>query len=490
MGFKVALINLPIVHVTGDPFGDIPFMPTGTAYLAGYLRDNGVDVKIIDAFGLAPRRYYRIDDQLSAVGLTHEEIVERLAGEDIVGMSIHSGMSHGFALRLAAMVREALPHTTLVAGGHHPSVVYGDFLAAGVDCVCIGEGEAPLLALVRALRDGKGDPQRIPGLAWAGIPPEPAPLEQDLDRFGFAALDLLPLENYWSLGMSHAPVRGRYMVISTSRGCPYGCRFCTTPQLLGRKWRTRSPEHIVTEIERAAHDHGITDVIIQDEVFGVRKEITLAIAREIVARDLHVRLYLPSGVKAETFDEETLDALRKAGLEYLCLAPESGSARVLEKMGKPMDFKRLYKVIKFARKSGIRMGAFFILGFEDENDEDRRLTRDLLRKLTRMGVDEVSIFIWTPLPGADAFASETGWTRYEDLNWSPSWRGNFARLRQFRSTLFRDWLVTKALCHPLDITRSAVRVLTGRYSLKSEMAVRRILGHVWRRMWPFGETRP
>lgn len=483
MAPKVVLINLPIVHVTGDPFGDIPFMPTGTAYLAGYLRDNGVDVRIVDAFGLAPRRYYRIDDQLSAVGLTCEEITARLAGEDIVGISVHSGMSHGFALRLASMIREGLPNATLVAGGHHPSVVYNDFLAAGFDCVCIGEGETPLLALVQCLGGGMSVPRRIPGLAWAGVPPEPAPLEQDLDRFGFAALDLLPLESYWSLGMSHAPIRGRYMVISTSRGCPYGCRFCTTPQLLGRKWRTRSPEHIAAEIERAVRDHGITDVIIQDEVFGVRRETTLEIAREITARDLCVRLYLPSGVKAETFDEETLGALRKAGLEYLCLAPESGSPRVLDKMGKPVDFERLFRIVRCARKLGIRMGAFFIVGFEDENDEDRRLTRTLLQKLVRLGVDEVSIFIWTPLPGADAFSSETGWTRYEDLNWSPRWRHNYARLRQFRGRLFRDWLMARVICHPIDVARSACRVWSGHYALKSEMAARRMLGHAWRRLW-------
>lgn len=475
MSFEVALISLPIVHVRGDPFGDIPYMPTGVLYLAGFLRDNGVDLSVIDGFGTAPRQLYRIDDKLSASGLTEDEILERLGEPKLVGISVHSGMSHSFALRLAAKIRASRPDVVLIVGGHHASVVYQEFLEGAFDYVCIGEGERTMLALIRYLRDNERDLSQIPGLAYDDKPPAAQEFEQDLDSLGFAAFDLLPLENYWKLGMSHAPIRGRYIVTSTSRGCPWACRFCTTPKLLGRKWRTRSPGHIVDEIEKAVREHGIEDVIIQDEVFGVVKSKAIGIAKEIVDRALDVRLYLPSGVKVETLDEEVLGELRKAGLQYMCLAPESGSPNVLEKMNKPMDFDKLFRIVKFARRIGIRMGAFFVLGFEDESDEDRAMTRDLVVRLTRMGVDEVSLFIWTPLPGADAFESETGWTRYEDLNWSPAWRRDYAELCAFRRKLYMRWLLTKAASHPIDLARSALNVLTGKYQLKSEMALRRAI---------------
>lgn len=480
MGFGVCLINLPIVHRTGDPFGDIPFMPTGVMYLAGHLRARGVEVSILDGFGLAPARHYRLDGQLGAVGLTEDEIVARLGDARLVGVSVHSGMSHHFALRLAAKIRAARPGVPLVAGGHHPSAVWGEFLAGGYDYVAVGEGEAPLLHLARSLRDGVDDTDRIPGLACAGAPPTPAVREEDLDACGFAAADLLPLENYWALGMSHAPVRGRYIAITTSRGCPFNCRFCTTPRLLGRQWRTRSPRHIADEIEFFARRHGVEDIIIQDEAFGTRRDIARGLAEEIIARGLKVRIHLPSGVRLESLDEETLAALRAAGLVYMCLAPESGSERVRERMGKPLDTARLLRIASCARRLGIRVGAFFILGFEGETEEDRRMTRGLAAALTRRGLDEISVFIWTPLPGAEAFGGATGWARYEDLNWSPAWRRDYPALRRARRRLYLRWLAEKALFHPVELGLSLARALSGHCELKGEAALRRMLAGVFR----------
>ncbi len=475
MDFKVTLINPPLVYNAGDAYGSIPFMPTGLLYLAGYLESNGVDVSIIDGFGLSPRQFYQIDSKLIGNGLREEEIAERLDGEKLVGISVHSGMSHSIALRLAQTIKKRLPSVTLVAGGSQASVVYKDFLEGGFDYVCIGEGENSLFALVKYLRDGQGSLSSIPGLAYHGMAPSPCVFEEDLDHFAFGALQMLPLHIYWSFGMQHAPTQGKFMVITTSRGCIYNCRFCTTPKLHGRKWRTRSAKNIVDEIQSAVESYGIEDVIIQDELFGFRKESARDFAYEIINRNLKIRISLPSGMKVETTDEETLALLRQAGLHYLVFAPESGSKRVLKKMNKPMNFEKLFRLVSFAGDIGIKVGCFFVIGFEDENDEDRRMTKDLVVKLTKLGVDEVSLFIWSPLPGAAAFESETGWSRYEDLNWSPTWRKDYNKLNKFRNKLYKRWLLTKVFYHPVNSMRLAFNVFTGRFQLKSEMAFHRVL---------------
>ncbi|NLV43642.1 MAG: B12-binding domain-containing radical SAM protein [Candidatus Hydrogenedentes bacterium] len=475
MAFKVTLINPALVHLTGDPYSSIPFMPTGLLYLAGYLEKKEIPVSILDGFGLAPRRLFRIDDQLSGFGLTETEIVERLDDAPLIGIGVHSGMSHEYVLRLARAIKDNYPDTILIAGGNHVSVVPQRFIEGGFDYVCIGEGEYPLEALARCLRDGTGDPRAIPGLAGPDFAAPPAPFEEDLDRFGFAALHLLPLENYWGLGMQHAPVQGRFMVLTTSRGCIYNCRFCTTPKVWGRQWRTRSAAHVADEIEHAQECHGITDVIIQDELFGCRREQAAAFAEELLRRDIQVRLSTPSGVKVETMDEETIALLHRVGLRYLVFAPESGSPRVLKNMNKPMDFDKLRRLVMFSQKLGIRLNCVFVLGFEDENDEDRRLTRNLALELTRLGVDEISLFIWSPLPGSDAFESETGWKRYEELNWTPRWRGNYRVLMGFRNRLYCAWAMTKLRYQFFGCLRSAVNILRGRYELKMEMAAGRML---------------
>ncbi|MFC1735911.1 B12-binding domain-containing radical SAM protein [Candidatus Hydrogenedentota bacterium] len=477
MAFKVTLINPPLVHLAGDPYSSIPYMPTGLLYLAGYLEASGVDVSFVDGFGLAPTKLNRIDDTLASYGLTENEVVDLLGDTKLVGIAVHSGMSHSIALRLAEKIKKRYPSTVLIAGGNHASVVPEQLLDGGFDYVCIGEGEHPLLALVKWLRDGEGDLSRIPGLAYCDghMESHHGVLEEDLDKFGFAALHMLPLKNYWKLRMQHAPVLGKYMVITTSRGCIYNCRFCTTPKLLGRKWRTRTPKNIVDEIQAAVDAYGITDVIIQDELFGCRKEAAQAFAQEILVRKLNIRFSLPSGIKIETTDEETLAILKEAGLWYLVFAPESGSKRVLKKMGKPLDFEKLYRLVPFVKKIGLNLSCVFVLGFEDENDADRKLTRDLALKLTRLGADEISLFIWSPLPGADSFESESGWSRYEELNWTPSWRDNYKNICRFRNALYRDWALTKSLYHPLKCLRSAGNVVTGRCELKFEMALLRIV---------------
>lgn len=486
MTFKVTLINPPLVHLTGDPYSSIPYMPTGLLYLAGYLEKQGFSVSILDGFGLAPDHMFRIDGQLSGMGLGAEEIVDRLDDAPLIGITVHSGMSHGFVLQLARTIREQYPDRVLIAGGNHVSVVPEPFITGGFDYVCIGEGEYPLESLACCLRDGTGNPREIPGLAGSAFAVPPAPFEKNLDRFGFAALHLLPLENYWNLAMQHAPVQGRFTVITTSRGCVYNCRFCTTPRVWGRQWRTRSAADVVDEIELAQRKYHITDVIIQDELFGCRREQALAFAEEVLKREIKIRLSTPSGVKVETMDETVIEMLHRAGLRYLVFAPESGSQRVLKNMNKPMDFDKLRRLTVFSKKLGIRLNCVFVLGFEDENDADRKLTRDLALELTRLGVDEISLFIWSPLPGAEAFESETGWSRYEDLNWTPRWRKDYRALKSFRNRLYLGWAWTKLCYQFTDCLRSAVNILRGRYELKMEMAAGRVLRTWLRRVFRRG----
>jgi radical SAM superfamily enzyme YgiQ (UPF0313 family) len=156
-------------------------------------------------------------------------------------------------------------------------------------------------------------------------------------------------------------------------------------------------------------------------------------------------------------------------------APESGSPRVLRNMNKPMDFNKLKRLVVFAKQLGIRISCVFVLGFEDENDAEREETRKLALELTRLGADEISLFIWSPLPGADSFHSDSGWTRYEELNWTPRWRKEYVRLRRFRNRLYRDWAITKLRFQFRGCIRSSVNIALGRYELKMEMALGRLL---------------
>lgn len=474
---KVVLIYPPLVHQKGDPFGGIPAMPTGLAYLAAWLRKAGHEVTLVDAFGEAPLQARPYNEKYVARGLTTAEIISRIPRDSgLVGIGCHSGAQHSATLELIAAVKENRPARVAV-GGHHPTAVSAPFLEAGADFVVKGEGEIAAEAACRALE--RNTPlEKVPGLILPGGRETPSEEIEDLDGIPFPAIDLLPLENYWSLGLSHGPVRGRYIFMISSRGCPFSCRFCTTPRICGRRWRARSAANVVDEMEEWLRRYGVRDFHFQDENFAVSKKRVADICDEIERRGLDVSISLPSGIKAETIDEDTVRALKRAGCRYICLAPESGSPSVLEAMDKQLDFDHLDKLIRLCRKLKIRTGLFFILGYPGETEADRRTTLRFIGRLTRLGADEFSIFIFTPLPGAaawdDAGELHDHWRDYEELCWSPRWRPDYKDLSRWRRRIYLRYAFTKALFHPLKVLRNLANTLTGRFETKAEMTVRRM----------------
>jgi anaerobic magnesium-protoporphyrin IX monomethyl ester cyclase len=452
-------------------------MPTGIAYLASWLRRVGIDVSVIDSFGEAPEKAQPFKGKYIARGLEPHEIIDRIpGGTDLVGIGCHSGAQHTVTLQLIAVVKEKL-RLPVVVGGHHPTIVYQPFLDAGADFVVYGEGEIALERLCRAL-DGQIPVDDVPGLIRTDGRRSPPREIGDLDTIPFPAVDLLPLDNYWKLGFSHGPVQGRHIFMISSRGCPYDCAFCTTPGICGRRWRARSAGNVVDEMQEWLGRFGVKDFHFQDENFAVSKKRVQEISDEIVSRGLDVSISLPSGIKVDTIDEPTLRALRAAGCRYICVAPESGSSRVLELMNKPLDFEHLEAMIRLCRSLRIRTGCFLILGYPGETEEDVRATARLVRRLTRLGADEFSIFIFTPLPGAAAWETspelQGAWVDYEELCWSPRWRPDYKRLARRRRKLYLRYAFYKAIFHPIGVFKNMLNVITGRFETKGEMTVRRM----------------
>ncbi|MBU0461270.1 MAG: radical SAM protein, partial [Nanoarchaeota archaeon] len=87
----------------------------------------------------------------------------------------------------------------------------------------------------------------------------------DLDKLEFTAWDLLPLANYWKLHYSHAPLSSkRYLPLLTSRGCPFGCRFCITSSANRGNWRSRSAKNVVDEIETFTKKFDVPEFHLED----------------------------------------------------------------------------------------------------------------------------------------------------------------------------------------------------------------------------------
>jgi radical SAM superfamily enzyme YgiQ (UPF0313 family) len=130
-------------------------------------------------------------------------------------------------------------------------------------------------------------------------------------------------------------------------------------------------------------------------------------------------------------------------------------------------------------KVGIRSQACFVLGYPGETEYDLRMTWDLVHELTRVGVDEIALFIITPVPGSSIYDEFAGFSSLSQLNFSPTWRIDYGRLNRFRVSLYFRFLLWKLRYHPLKLLKQPLNFLRRRFETKMEMVPYRALVLRW-----------
>jgi radical SAM superfamily enzyme YgiQ (UPF0313 family) len=156
-----------------------------------------------------------------------------------------------------------------------------------------------------------------------------------LDELDIPAWDLFPIDNYWKLGYAHGPFTTKsYFPILTSRGCPFPCKFCVVPSTNDRKWRSRSAENVVNEIEFLHKAYNVTEFHLEDLNPTIQDLRMREISNEILKRNLIITWKIVAGTKVETIKTiDTLHIMHKSGLRYLSISPESGSRELLKEIG-------------------------------------------------------------------------------------------------------------------------------------------------------------
>jgi anaerobic magnesium-protoporphyrin IX monomethyl ester cyclase len=489
----IALINPNLVVQRNDPLTTgIVYMPVSLAYLAGALRNAGHAVQVIDAYAAAPRRSRR-QDQFSIFGLSETEIVSRLS-PDLSAVFVYAInlTNHLSTLAIVKAVKTAHPRTPVIVventqavTAYALSLVAAEFYAAGADYVLTGEAEQRALRLLAALQNGAPEKElrTIDGLGTPSFynPPAGFLTDAELDKLPFPAWELFPLANYWSLHFAHGPLSARkYLPLLSSRGCPYPCGFCVVPATNSQKWRPRSANNVVDEIEHFINTLGVREFHIEDLDPTISDSRIRDICSEIIRRKLQITWKIAAGTKVETMrDEETIDLMAAAGCRYISISPETGSPRLLKLMRKPFNLEHAVRIVKRMNHAGIRSQACFVLGYPGETAEDLQMTWELVHDLTRVGVDEIALFMITPVPGSSIYEQFAGYSNLSELNFSPTWRQDYADLNRFRVRLYAHFLWWKLRYHPLKLLRQPFNFLFRRFETKMEMVPYRALVLKW-----------
>ncbi len=488
---KAALINPNLLVQPKDPLTTgIVYMPIGLAYVATALRAKGEEVTVIDAFGARPKEVRR-EDRFYSFGLDPEETASRVAPDtQVIFLYANQLTNHLAVLKILRHLKERFPNIPKVVLENTQAVTaYAlrfaapEFYSAGADFILTGEAEVRAVRLCQVLARGGAEQElrQIDGLGSPDFYTPPAGFLSDLDALPFPAWELFPLENYWALKHAHGPFESRrYLPILTSRGCPYPCKFCVVPETNQRKWRSRSAQSVADELEFFSRQRSVSEFHVEDLNPTISDERTRALCQEIIRRRLRLCWKIVAGTKVESIrNEETVALMARAGCRYISISPETGSPRLLKQMEKPFDLAHAVRIIKEMNRRGIRSQACFVLGFPGENGEDRSMTRRLVRDLTRVGLDEVALFVITPVPGSSLYGTLQGYQNLSELNFSPSWRSDYRLLSRFRLNLYARFLLWKFFYHPLKFFRQVVNFLLKRFETKMEMAPYRGLSVQW-----------
>lgn len=492
---KIALINPNLLVQRGDPFTTgIVYMPIGLAYVAAALRANGETVTVLDAFGENPEGAYR-EGRFYHFGLHPDEVVSRVPSNTQVIFLYANQLTNHLAIlnilrrlknRFQGVPKVVLENTQAVTA-YALQPVAPEFYEAGADYILTGEGESRSARLCQALADG-GRPEALRQVDGLGAPDfytHPCGFLEDLDALSFPAWDLFPLDRYWKLRHSHGPFEtSRYLPLLTSRGCPFPCRFCVIPETNRQRWRSRSPGNVADEMAALSSRFGVTEFHLEDLNPTISDPRIRALCAEILRRPLRVSWKIVAGTKAESIrNAETVKRMALAGCRYISISPETGSGRLLKRMDKPFDLRHALRIIGELHAHGIRSQACFVLGFPGETQEDRVLTQGLVRDLTRAGLDEIALFIVTPVPGSALYGEITGYKTLSELSFSPSWRADYRVLNHFRLGLYSRFLLWKLFYHPFKFTRQILNFVRRSFETKMEMApyrALRVLSSSWR----------
>lgn len=375
--------------------------PLGLAWIAAVLEKAGHRVRVLDT---------------AALRTTMDEFLREVRGwgPDIVGISIQTPTAPR-AYRAIARLREEVPDVPIVVGGVHPTFMYEEALRNGADVVVRFEGEYTMLDLVnRVEREGLSEDvlKRVDGIAFRCgdgrvVVTRRRPYIRNLDELPWPARHLLPVSEYTVLGK---PVRVAHVM--ASRGCPYGCAYCSTSYFWGRRIRFRSAKNVVEEIEHLVSKYGVKHVVFTDDELTVNRVFINELIKGVKERGLD--LTFVCGSRVDHVDREYLRFLYENGFTVLYFGVESASQETLDRIGKGIRVEQAIKVFNWVKElKGFAVGSF-ILGFPWETIDDMKKTVELAIKLDP---SYAQFTVLTPYPGTPIYEYALKNNLIVDRNW-------------------------------------------------------------------------
>lgn len=339
----------------------------GLSYLTAVLRKSGYNVEIIDGW---------------LGGLSDEEVLRKILNDRevaIVGVSCYMS-NNDKSIELARKIREARPQIKLMCGGFGPSFNPQKFVKDDVfDVAMIGEGEESIIEVTDYFTgNSEIKIEDIKGIAFKKdgeiVRTEKRNLISDLDVIPFPARDT----------MNMAKDRKSTVNILTARGCMGNCLFCSVNAFNklsnGKKWRGRSVDSIVDELEQL-QNMGVKYIKVIDDSF-LEQERDEQWAKEFSekVKERGIDVSLRGSLKADQVEDRKIKYLKEAGFHSFACGIENGSNTALKRMNKSANLETNKKALDILKKHGIYVQAGYILFDDNTTFEELKENYDFLRE--------------------------------------------------------------------------------------------------------------
>ena len=340
----------PPEYRAGDLDGDFFQIPYGLLTLAAEARAHGHQVKVLNLSAFSWREVTRLVVALDA---------------QLWGLSCWTANRRGAAM-VARLIKQHHPSTHVIMGGPHAAPMAHSMLQhhPAIDTIAVGESERTLLEVVDHLR--RGVPVR--NIAGTVFRDAAGAITRGPKRQAVQNLDQLACPQHHF--DSH--------IFMTSRGCPWACTFCGAESQWGRGFRAQSVEYVLDALTALLPRLPVKLLYIKDDTFTTQRKRVLKLCQAIVARGLN--FLWSCDTRVDLLTEELVRAMRLAGCQRMSLGVESGAPSILRQVDKKITVDDIVRSTQLAKRYGIVVRYYMMLGNRGETVKTFRQTLDFLAR--------------------------------------------------------------------------------------------------------------
>lgn len=392
-----------------------PYAPLGLLYISAYLKENNLKNTVFDStFSSFKKQLTFIEENKPKIVAIYTNLMTKINVIKLV-KELKSKTNYG--------------NPKVILGG--PDITYNieNYLKTGADFLVIGEGEQTSLELYQAILNNT-DFSNIDGIAYS----QNGKVIKTSERTKMKSLADLPLPNRNAIDFQpYLDTWKKYhknssMTVSTQRGCPYTCKWCSTA-VYGQSYRRRPAKMVVNELKMLKETYNPDAIWFVDDVFTVSHKWI----REFHEEMKRVQFSIPFEciTRAERLNDEILDLLEEIGCFRIWIGAESGSQKIIDAMDRRVDVDVVKQAIQKTNKKGIESGTFIMVGYPGEDQTDIEKT---IQYLKDANPTQYTITVAYPIKGTSLYNEIEN-----KITKQPNWETSTDREIDFKRTYSRKY---------------------------------------------------